>query len=103
MTLRQIKRAVQAGAWTLGAGAPVEGTSEFQQKRLTAAVTAARIYLTGASDTKQMSNTLMVRPERAAQIIRLGIKHLTATGGLRPADAAPPRQGPISLSDRGRG
>lgn len=74
----------------------VKAPTTFQVKRITEAVSAARIYL-GGSDTRDMARSMGLTSERVAQIIRLGIDHMTKAGWLRPADSSP------SLSGQGRG
>ncbi len=92
MNLRGIRRAVRSGVWVLEPAVTVEARSEFQRRRLTEAVTAARIYLEGEMETEEMGKSLGRTAERAAQIIRLGVNHMRAAGWLHPktdADAAP--------------
>jgi hypothetical protein len=83
-----MKRAVQGGSWVLGEVGKVDGCSKFQQRRLTTAVTTARLYLEGP-DAAEIAKTLRVTPERAAQVVRIGISYLRKAGWLRPAVAGP--------------
>lgn len=85
MTLRQIKRALRRGIWTLAPRDPVTAATEFQRKRLTRAVTAARVYLGGPVKLEEMGKTLGITGEGAAQIVRLGVNYMMQTGVLRPA------------------
>ena len=86
----------------------VVAQSEFQKQRLTAAVTAAQVYLSG-TDVAEMGKGIGRTAERAAQLVRLGLSYMLEAGWLRPADrkaAAPaasrPRlRGPSPECDRG--
>jgi hypothetical protein len=84
-----MKRAVNRGEWVLAEEpGQIDAASEFQRKRLTKAVTAARVYLRGGILAKPMGQALGVTEERASQIVRLGIQYLLEAGWLRPAAAA---------------
>jgi hypothetical protein len=85
MNLRHYRSAIADGTWVLAPG-EVAARTRFQQKRLTAAVTVARVYLNGEFDTSQIAGTLGVTPERAAQMVRLGISYMREAGWLRPAE-----------------
>jgi hypothetical protein len=87
MTLRQTWRAVHSGDWVLEPEGEIKAPSKFQKERITKAVTAARVYLEGSVKAKQIAKTLGVTDERAAQVLRLGIKTLRDLGWLRPAPA----------------
>jgi hypothetical protein len=89
VTLVQTRNALRGGALILDPGT-VSAKSEFQRLRLAQAVTAAQIYLDG-SKALELAATLGVTPERAAQMVRLGIRHMRSAGWLRPA--APPATG----------
>lgn len=88
MTLRQTWRAVHSGDWVLEPEGEIKAPSKFQKERILKAVTAARVYLSGNIKAKQMAKTLEVTDERAAQVLRLGIKTLRDLGWLRPAQGA---------------
>ena len=87
-----MRRAVRSGQWILTAGGGVvNAKSKFQRERLTEAATAARIYLEGNWNTAQMAMRLGgFTAERAAQIIRLGVKALIQEGQLQPAAVVAP-------------
>jgi hypothetical protein len=69
----------------------VNAKSKFQCQRLTEAVSAARIYLGGEQSTAEIGALLGgVTAERAAQVIRLGIKTLMRLGWLQPAAVPAP-------------
>ena len=63
----------------------VAASTEFQRQRLTEAVSAARFYLGSDSTVGKLARSLGMTGERAAQIIRLGIKYMVTVGWLKPA------------------
>lgn len=73
----------------LAPGGEIQGRTEFQRKRLVEAVTAARLYLEGEADTQVIARTLDRTPERAAQVVRLGISWMRREGWLRPGEQEP--------------
>ena len=87
MTLRQTWRAVNRGEWVLAPDGEIKAPSKFQKDRITKAVTAARVYLEGTIKAKEIAKTLQVTDERAAQVLRLGVKTMREMGWLRPATA----------------
>lgn len=100
VTLRKLKRFVREGDMVLEAPLEIRAATQVQRRRLTQATTAARIYLGDlVMKTDDLARTLGVTDERAAQIVRLGIRYLQESGQLHPmSQASTP-----SLSDRGRG
>ena len=86
MSLRAIKNGVARGELVIDQGVKVTARTEFQQKRLTAAVSAAQIYLSRGLKVEDIAGALRVTSERAAQIVRLGVKTMQQIGMLRPAD-----------------
>lgn len=99
MTLRQTKREVQSGHLAISLG-EVQAPTEAKRRRLTAAVSAARVYLESKMGVVEMSSGLGVTSERVAQVVRLGISYMREQGWLR--EAQPPVNTP-SVCDRGRG
>ena len=88
MSLRQIRHALQNKKWVLeDDGAPITGTP-FQRQRIARAMTVARLYLGTSFTVRQIARSLKVTDERAAQIVRLGIKSLEDSGRLRRAAAS---------------
>ena len=85
MNLRQWQHAVRSGAYVLEIGGTLEADSEFQRARLTEAVSMARLYLCGDTNSRKIGQNLGLTDERIAQMIRLGIKTLLAENRLRPA------------------
>lgn len=103
-----MKRALREGSWAIVPGVPISAPTEFQRQRLTEAVSAARLYLEGPLKTEEMATGLGRTPERAAQLVRLGIETMQQAGWLKPAgnpsgQAPTPTLSPSQpLCDRGR-
>jgi hypothetical protein len=95
VNLRATKKAIRNGSWVLDDTATWEvvAPSEFQRLRLTEAVSIARIYLE-ESNAGEVAEALGRTAERAAQMVRTGIKYMVQVGWLRPAgrDASVPRK-----------
>lgn len=87
MNLRQTKRALRGRELALDPTGPIQAATEFQRKRITEAVTAARLYLEGDVETKAMAQTRACTRQRAEQLVRLGVKWMKDSGWLRPAPA----------------
>jgi hypothetical protein len=97
-----MKRAVQCGDWILAPGEKVSAPTQFQFERLTAAVTLARIYLENGKTAEDIADGLSVTPERAAQILRLGISYMTRAAWLRPREEAPVAAAAVSRPSTAR-
>lgn len=91
MHLRGMRRALRSGDWVLVPEGKVTGGTEFQKTRLTEAVSAARIYLEGNGKVGDLAKTFGVTPERAAQVVRLGVKWMVQAGWLRLAEVREPK------------
>lgn len=97
MTLRQLKKGVRAGQWELIEPGEIKALTPFQKRRITEAVSSARIYLQEPMTAEQLAKFTGVTRERGAQIIRLGVKYMQEAGWLRPVGVSPkrhPRSGP---------
>jgi hypothetical protein len=90
MTLRQTRNAVRSGRWVLAEGPPIGAPTEFQRQRLQEAASAARLYLGKDVTVREMGTALGVSPERAAQLVRLGLTVLRQAGWLRPVCESTP-------------
>lgn len=87
MNLRQTRRALRTGALVLEQNGEIKAKSEFQRKRLTEALSMAKIYLEGTT-VVELGEALGVTSERVAQVVRLGINYMTEAGWLRPVRGA---------------
>ena len=104
---------VRSGEWVLVKKGEVTAKSEFQQKRLEHAVCVARVYLSGTTRIRDLARSLKVTPERAAQVVRLGVHWMERATWLHPVFLAPgpkplgaptPKRKTLrGLSGRGRG
>lgn len=102
MTVLATKKAVKSGALVIGPERKIEANTLAQLQRVTEAVTMARIYLTDDAMTTGAMGVLIGRTEeRAAQIIRLGIKYMQEAGWLYSAQKTPlPPTSPKSKRSR---
>jgi hypothetical protein len=84
-----MRKAVQGGQWVLDPpGGQISGRTDFQRRRLTEAVTAARVYLSGSITAKSMGQAMGVTHQQASQVVRLGISYMQREEWLRPAPKA---------------
>lgn len=93
MRLPEIRSAVRSGRYTVSPDGGVNVGSNFQRRRLTEAITAARIYLQGDMTTAEMAISLKVSAERMAQIVRLGVRWMLTEGSIRPVEEQSPSCG----------
>ena len=109
MNLRQWQHAISSGEYLLKPRGEVQAKTKFQRDRLTEAVSIARMYLRGGVNSQDLGEALGRTDERAAQMIRLGIKTLLAEGWLRlaavpvEADTNAKEHPSPSRCNRGRG
>ena len=103
LTLLQAKRLLCHGDWVLLPKGEITEGSKFQRQRLTEAVLLARIYLEDGRDTRTMGRAMGRTQERAAQMVRLGLKALQELGWLRPVDTSKPAGVQSRRPERGTG
>ena len=87
-TPRKTKLALRSGSLILSDDSPKvpSDLSDFQRRRLDAALYWTRIYLRGSAAMDEIGENIGVTHQRVTQIVQLGVDFLVSKGALRSTD-----------------